>query len=226
MATFALVGSTGLVGSHVLTTLSNSSSVGTIHAFSRKELLSNPKVKPIVSSESALWPAQFPTGIEVFISALGTTRARAGGFDHQRKIDYDFNLDLAKAAKAAGTKSYVLISTQGADSSSRFGYPQMKGQLEDAVKALNFDHTVLVRPGLLVGERTESATAEYVLRRLAGLMGSLSNRLKDPWAQDADVVAKAAVQAGLDCVEGREKEKVRVLGMSDIVRLGRTEWKE
>ena len=102
----------------------------------------------------------------------------------------------------------------------------MKGQLEDAVEALGFEHTVFVRPGLLVGERSELRGLELVLQRTAGFLGGLSNRLKDPWAQDAEVVARAAVQAALNCVEGRESEKVRVLSQWDIVRLGRTEWKE
>jgi len=141
------------------------------------------------------------------------------------KIDYDLNLDLAKAAKAAGTKAYVLISTTGATSSSPFGYTKMKGELEDAVKALDFDHTVIVRPGLLVGNRSEMRYAELALRKIAGVMGSVSgNRLKDFWAQDAEVVAKAAVKAGMDCIDGKESEKVRVLSQADIVRLGRTEW--
>ena len=39
-------------------------------------------------------------------------------------------------------------------------------------------------------------------------------------------LAKAAVRARLDCIEGKEQEKVRILGQSDIVRLGRTEWKD
>ena len=180
----------------------------------------------ITSSDSASWPSKVPTGADVFMSALGTTRARAGGFENQKKTDYDFNLELAKAAKAAGTKSYVLISSHGAHSASRFAYPQMKGEIEDAVKALDFDHVVFVRPGLLIGERSELRGAELVLQRLAGFTGALSNRLKDPWAQNADVVAKAAVQAALDFAEGRETEKVRVLSQSDIVRLGRTEWQE
>ena len=29
----------------------------------------------------------------------------------------------------------------------------MKGELEDAVKALDFDHTVILRPGALLGQR-------------------------------------------------------------------------
>lgn len=105
----------------------------------------------------------------------------------------------------------------------------MKGELEDAVKALDFDHCIVLRPGLIVGTREsyDSRAAELILRRMATFAGSMSgNRLKDFWAQDADVIAKAAVRAGLDCVEGREKDKFRILGQADIVRLGRTEWKD
>lgn len=168
----------------------------------------------------------YPTGTQLFISALGTTRANAGGFENQKKIDYDFNLELAKAAKAAGTKMYVLISTHGANSSSYLGYPKMKGELEDAVRALDFDHTVIVRPGMIVGERNETRAAEAVFRRVARWTGSVSgDRLKDFWAQDADVIAKAAVRAGMDCLEGKDNEKVRILTQADVVRLGKTEWK-
>ncbi|KAK4579925.1 Protein fmp52, mitochondrial [Recurvomyces mirabilis] len=224
----ALVGSTGLVGSQILTTLANLPNVTTIHAFSRKEISGGPKIQGITSSDSAAWPTQYPSGAQLFLSALGTTRAQAGGFDKQRKIDYDLNLDLAKAAKAAGTKAYVLISSGGANSSSALGgYMKMKGELEDAVKALDFDHTIIVRPGLLVGSRNDTRTAELAIQKVASFMGAISgNRLKDFWAQDADTVARAAVKAGMDALEGKQTEKIRVLSQSDIITLGRTEWKQ
>jgi hypothetical protein len=50
--------------------------------------------------------------------------------------------------------------------------------------------------------------------------------LKDAWAQDADVVARAAVSALLDVQNKRNTEKVRVLNQQDVIRLGRTQWKE
>lgn len=59
----------------------------------------------------------------------------------------------------------------------------MKGELEDAVKALEFDHTVILRPGLIVGNRQETRFGEAVGRKLAGLAGALGNAFKDPWAQ-------------------------------------------
>ena len=33
------------------------------------------------------------------------------------------------------------------------GYPQIKGELEEIYKELNFDHCVILRPGLLMGSR-------------------------------------------------------------------------
>lgn len=213
-------------GSNIYTTLSKEPNVNTLYAYSRRELPISEKLKPLLSEDAASWPSQYPKDIELFFSGLGTTRGAAGGFENQRKIDYDLNLDLAKAAKEAGTKTYILISSSGANASSSFGYMKMKGELEDAVKALDFDHCIILRPGLLVGTRAshDGRAAELALKKIANLAGSISgNRLKDFWAQDADVIARAAVRAGLDCLKGKEKEKFKVLGQADIVRLGRTE---
>lgn len=44
-------------------------------------------------------------------------------------------------------------------------------------------------------------------------------------ALDDDVIARAAVNAGLKCLNGEVKEAVLELGQADIVRFGRTEWK-
>ena len=107
------------------------------------------------------------------------------------------------------------------------GYPALKGETEDVIGSMGFKHTIILRPGLLVGERNtdDKRMAEYVLRRIAQGAGMVSERfLKDFWAQDVDVVAKAAVSAGLMAVEGKVKDKVWVLGQADIVRLGRTQW--
>lgn len=120
-----------------------------IYAYSRKELPISEKLKPLVSKDSSSWPRQYPSGAEIFFSGLGTTRAAAGGFENQKKIDLDLNMELAKAAKDAGTKHYVLISSSGANSSSISGYMQMKGELEDAVKALDFENCIVLRPGLV-----------------------------------------------------------------------------
>ena len=85
----------------------------------------------------------------VFFSGLGTTKAAAGSISAQRSIDYDLNLELARAAKECGIKVYVLISAAGVSTASPFPYPRMKAELEEEVKKLGFQHTVILKPGLL-----------------------------------------------------------------------------
>lgn len=158
---------------------------------------------------------------KIFLSALGTTKAIAGSFEAQRKIDYDLNLDLAKAAKEAGVETYVLISSASANSTAYFAYSKMKGELEDAVKALGFKHTVLLRPGLIVGDRTDSRPPEAALRSLAKGLRSLTPKATDFWAQDASVIARAAINAGVKCIDGKRDPGVWSLGQAEIVELGK-----
>ncbi|KKY15663.1 putative nad dependent epimerase dehydratase family protein [Diplodia seriata] len=229
-----LAGSTGLVGSNILTTLLSHPSIAHTSAFTRRALphTSN-KLSPLPASPSpdqdaaALWPTLIASATpapSLYLSALGTTLAQAGNAAAQRLIDYDLNLALARAAKAAGVSTYVLVSTAGASSGSSFAYPKMKGELEEAVRALGFDHTVILRPGLIVGERADARPAEFVLRKVAGFAGCVGNGLKDFWAQDAEVIARAAVAAGVQCAEGKREKGVWEVAQKDIVRLGRTEW--
>ena len=101
----------------------------------------------------------------------------------------------------------------------------MKAELEEAVKELGFPHTVIMKPGLLVGERKDSRPPEAVFRYLAKGMRKLGGvALTDWWAQDVDVIAKAAVSAGLACAGGKREEGVWFVEQGEIVRLGRKEW--
>ena len=102
----------------------------------------------------------------------------------------------------------------------------MKGELEEAVKELGFPHTVLMQPGLLLGKRKDFRLAEVILQTIARGMGAISKaRLTDWWTQDVDVIGKAAVAAGMHCLEGKRDEGIWVVDHRDIIRLGRTEWK-
>ncbi|KAK4695187.1 oxidoreductase, partial [Lecanoromycetidae sp. Uapishka_2] len=227
----ALVGCTGLIGSQILATLAALPQEPTIIALARKALpasSSKDSIKPLIESDSSKWAAsirQLSPPPSVFLSALGTTKAAAGSVEAQRKIDYDLNLSLATAAKESGVKVYVLISSDAVSTKSLFAYGRMKAELEEAVKALKFTHTVILKPGLLLGSRQDSRPAEAAIRKLAGGLGSMSKSLTDFWAQDANVVGNAAVAAGIQCVEGERKEGVWIVSQSEIIRLGRTEWR-
>jgi len=55
-------------------------------------------------------------------------------------------------------------------------------------------------------------------------LGKVHSSLKDTWAQEAEVIGRAAVNAGLKALEGdvpKGSEKVWVLYGSDIIREGK-----
>lgn len=113
-------------GSYILSTLLSLPSISSVHSLARRQPSStDAKLSSAVSADSGQWPSQLASIKPVpgiFYSALGTTRAAAGSLENQRKIDYDLNLALAKAAKDSGVKVYVLISSSGANSKASFAY--------------------------------------------------------------------------------------------------------
>ena len=117
MATTAVFGSTGLVGSHILSTLLAVDTFAAVQTISRRAPKSEgAKLQATIEPDTAQWVAKLaalsPTPTTVF-SALGTTRAQAGGVQNQWKIDHDLNVEIAKAAKAAGTQTFVFVSSAG-----------------------------------------------------------------------------------------------------------------
>jgi uncharacterized protein YbjT (DUF2867 family) len=236
MSATTVIGSTGLVGSFVLKTLlaSNSENPKTVQTISRRPPKSEgPKLQAVVEADTSLWTAKLaslsPTPTTV-ISALGTTRAQAGGIANQWKIDHDLNVELARAAKAQGVRNFVFVSCAGIRSflSSKAPYSQMKIGVEDTIKDLNFDHAIIVRPGAILGEREKEKahTGGGLIHAVLNGLGMVSQGLKDAVGQDAEVIARATVAAARIAEEGKAPSKYWVLEAADIVRLGRTEWKE
>ncbi|KAL7938500.1 hypothetical protein V8C35DRAFT_288272 [Trichoderma chlorosporum] len=224
----AVFGSTGLVGSFILSNLLATGPFKPVHTVSRRApKAESPNLNSIVDADLSKWPAAL-TGLSpaphAAFSALGTTRAAAGGIENQWKIDHDLNVELARAAKQAGVKTFVFISSVGTDRflTSSAPYSKMKKGVEDTVKELEFDHGIIVRPGLIMGEREKGRLLEGIA---VTVMNGLSLfGLKDPLAQDAEVIARAAIRASQLADEGKAPSKFWILESSDIIRLGRTEW--
>ncbi|RPA81500.1 hypothetical protein BJ508DRAFT_112670 [Ascobolus immersus RN42] len=231
----AVAGATGL-GAHITTQLLANPSVSSVISLTRRkhEIPEvSPKYNNIVNAETSTWYNEFHTalknaGTSIAFSGLGSTRAQAGGLENQRKIDVDLNYDLAKAAKETGTvKTYVLISSGGADSKSFAPYMKMKGELEDKLIGLKFERTVILRPGFLMGDRGERSRMGEGLA--IGLVNAttmlLGNWLKDKIAAEGPVVARAAIKAGL--AQGADwkgdENGVWIVDQSEVIRLGKSE---
>jgi uncharacterized protein YbjT (DUF2867 family) len=109
-------------------------------------------------------------GVDQVICALGTTIKAVGGSRQRfREVDYGIPLTAAKLAAQKGAHHFLLVSAIGADATSRVFYSRVKGELENALRSLPFHSLTIVRPSLLLGERSERRFGEEVAKRLGFL---------------------------------------------------------
>jgi uncharacterized protein YbjT (DUF2867 family) len=146
-----VAGASGLVGREILQGLLADDSVAAVHSLGRRELpLTHPKLTQHRVDFKAL-PA-LPRVGEAFI-ALGTTIKVAGSQQAFRAVDFDAVVAVAKAAKAAGARRLGVVSAMGASARSPIFYNRVKGEMEEALAALDFDTLVIARPSFLAGDR-------------------------------------------------------------------------
>ena len=149
--TVLLAGATGLVGRELLAALLADPAVAAVHALGRRALdVQHPKLTSHVVDFAAL--PSLPRIDDAYV-ALGTTIKVAGSQAAFRAVDLDAVTAVARAAQGAGATKLGIVSAMGADPSSRVFYNRVKGDMEQAVRALGIDTTVFARPSLLEGDR-------------------------------------------------------------------------
>ncbi|KAI1400014.1 NAD(P)-binding protein [Hypoxylon fuscum] len=229
-STAAVIGSTGLVGSHILSTVLGLDAFKTVHTISRRApKTESPKLAALIEADTEKWSSSLSSITpppSVVFSALGTTRAQAGGIENQWKIDHDLNIELAKAAHAANVKTFVFVSSGGTRGlgSSRVPYSKMKVGVEDAIKSLSFDQAIILRPGLILGNREVEHAFGPLLNTVVRSLSMIGQGVQDKFGQEAEVIGRAAVRASILAAEGKAPSKYWVLEQADIVKLGRDEW--
>ncbi|KAL9622290.1 MAG: hypothetical protein Q9160_003301 [Pyrenula sp. 1 TL-2023] len=212
-------GSTGAVGSNILTTLLSTDTFPSIQTISRR--LPTPqsaKLSAIQEADTSKWgnmiSSMNPKPSTIF-NAVGTTRSQAGGLSAQWAIDHDLCVENARAAKDAGVSTYVFVSSAGTRGmlSGFVPYSRMKVGVEDAVRGLGFENAIVLRPGAILGEREvpKAPVVEWVIGRLD---------------RDQKIIGRAAVAAVRLAQEGKAPSRYWVLEQADIVKYGRDEWRE
>jgi uncharacterized protein YbjT (DUF2867 family) len=197
-----VIGATGLVGHAIVRALCVDERVGQVHAFVRRSMsFEHPKLTSslVDFDDLAHWKGLIHG--DVLFSALGTTRSQAGGKEAQYKVDYTYQWECAKAAAGNGVKSFVLISSVGADAKSPFFYLNMKGKLDEVVRSLGFDAVHILRPGPLTGEREKPRLGEKLATPLLNLVGRLPG-CKAYHPISGEQVATAALRWGLESTPG------------------------
>jgi uncharacterized protein YbjT (DUF2867 family) len=187
-----LAGATGLVGRECLLLLAADETVTQVRALARRALPAqgpDSRVSELRTDFEDLdaHPQWFKAGW-VFC-ALGTTIKKAGSRKAFRRVDFDYPLAIAKAARAQGASHFLLVSAMGANARSPIFYNRVKGELEDAVRELGFPSLTIARPSLLLGDRQERRPGEEVAKRLGWLFPARSRPVQ------ASQVALALVRA-------------------------------
>jgi uncharacterized protein YbjT (DUF2867 family) len=145
-----MAGASGLVGGHLARLVPSAS----LTLIGRREVAGLDR-----SVEQCVAPAESWADLirarkpDVAISALGTTLRQAGSKAAFRAVDFDLIVTVAKAARTAGVRQFLMVSSVGADATSSSFYLKTKGEAEDAVRGLGFARVDIFRPGLLRGER-------------------------------------------------------------------------
>ncbi len=212
--TALLLGATGLVGGHCLELLLADPRYRQVRALVRRPLeRKHPKLDAtVVDFERLDDAAGLVAGDDVFC-CVGTTLRTAGSREAFRRVDFGYTVETARRAVENGAEQLLLVSATGADAASRVFYQQVKGETEDAVRALPFCGVTVVRPSLLRGRaevRRGERIGEVVLGILRPLLRGPLRRIRPVWARD---VAAALVRCA-----GERRPGVRIVESDAISR--------
>jgi len=161
MKTAIVLGATGLIGQNLILKLAQQSHIKKVIAVTRRAVdYSHPKIdNQVVDFSFIEQNSQIFSG-DILFSCLGTTKKQAGSTDAQRIVDVDYQLTAAKLAATNGVSEYFLVSSNGANATSKNTYLQMKGDLEDKIVSLGFQRICIFQPSLLLGERNHFRMGE------------------------------------------------------------------
>lgn len=148
------------------------------------------------------WPAQVAAANpDVAIATLGTTIRAAGSKAAFTAVDLDLVRDFATAAKAAGARQFMLVTSVGANAGASNFYLSIKGKAEAAAQALGFERVDIFRPGLLRGDRQESRTGESIAMMLSPFTDLLTPRAFDKYRSIAASQVASAIAARIGAGE-------------------------
>lgn len=204
-----LAGATGLTGEHLLDRLLNEPTVARVLAPARRPLAEHPHLLNPVGPLAELLP-QLQGQVDVAFCCLGSTIRQAGTQEIFRSVDLDLVLAFAQRARELGARHFIVISALGANRASSLFYNRVKGEMEEALKAMDWPQLTIARPSLLIGPRSEFRFGE---RLAATFMRWLPGKYR---GIDVCTLARALWRLALE-----EEDGIRIIESDDLRRLGR-----
>lgn len=200
MGTTALIiGATGQVGGLVLRELLSSPHFSKVGEFGRRitDVTSlsdkNKLIQKVIDFEKLDEAGLRDEKWDVVFITLGTTRKAAQSAQAFERIDREYVINAARAAKSNSPQRIVYVSSMGADPSSSFLYPKSKGLTEIGLAKLGYEDVIIFRPGFLVGTaRSEPRLGETIFGKITGIMSLFTDSVQI----QISTLAKSVVGAG------------------------------
>jgi len=169
-----LFGASGFIGTELLHELLNSNDYEQVTIVVRKPLnMQHPKLKTLVGDFNSLPQLKSDIVADDIFIALGTTKKNTPNEKEYYQIDHDYPVLAAKIAKMNGAKAVFVVSAIGANVNSTIFYTKTKGELERDIIALDFDHTHIFQPSMLLGNRNENRPMEKIGIKLFTVLNPL-----------------------------------------------------
>ena len=202
-----LVGATGLIGGKVMEECVGREDVR-LQAIGRREaqIPRGLRIEYFVADPdkwSEVFEALRPKAV---ICALGTTWKKSGeDEDAFRAVDQHLVLETAQAALANGVDRFVMVSSVGADATSKAFYLRVKGETERELSRMRFPRLDILRPGLLLGERDNDRRFGERMGILAAPLANLfmHGKYRQYRGVKADLVARGAIALAKRAARGR-----------------------
>jgi uncharacterized protein YbjT (DUF2867 family) len=217
-STALIFGSTGLVGSFLLQALLKSESFTKIIAVTRQPLeINNQKLENVVCDFKDLDADLKDISADHVFCCLGTTIKKAGNKAAFRHVDFDLPVQIAHIMKRAGARHFSVVSALGADANSRIFYNQVKGHLEQAVLAANYEYTTILRPSLLLGDRKEKRLGESLsIKASAFVSPFMLGPLKSIRPVQAESVARSMLQDAIEITNAKREKGAHIIESKEI----------
>ena len=196
-----VIGASGLVGQQIINQLLFHSEFDKIRIFvRRKTRFIHPHLeeKIIDFDQPESWK-HLVQG-DVLFSTLGTTIKTVKTKENQYRVDFTYQYEFAQAASENGVSTYVLVSSIGANTRSLFFYSRMKGELEEAVKKLDFMKLIIFRPSILDGFRSEKRVGEKIALIFSRMISKIMFKKYRP--TPVQVLASKMISLSIDHVDG------------------------
>lgn len=199
MKTALLFGATGYVGSFLLQKLLADRDYEKVIVVVRRKInTEHPKLEVVIGDFSSLQSLKGRlVASDVFLT-LGTTVAATPNPTEYYQIDHDYPVLAAKLAKEQGASLVSVVTAVGTNANSPFSYVRTKGEVERDLMALNYPHTQIFRPSMILAERSESRPLEKFFLILWPLVSPLLsgplNRYKGTHGKDIATAMIAAAK--------------------------------